>query len=377
MATSPKPLASNNLKVDVYHFVPSRFDDLAILARDLASSIFMPTIPLTRSKHLLPFASFMGKAGEPVGQLLQKAKLPSHCLDDPETLIPSDAAFHFRQLAAQTAGLPNIAIDATQSLEISDLGDFGRVLLRAPTLYKLLTKFRRLTSTQTTMAVIELHQHGTGNVSLCHHFEYASEFELWHNDLYILQWTIKLVRLVVPDWSPSVLWVGSSYTDERETAVEAMGIPQARFGHNCTGFAVPSSMLALPLYKTSTNPRDQSISDEVLRSTSPEQTYSGALRQVIGSYAGDRWLGIEQAAEVVGTSVRTMQRRLSAEDTSYSNVLEGTRSEAAANLLENTDATLAEIALQLGYKRQGNFTRAFRRWAGVSPNAFRQQRRAR
>jgi AraC-like DNA-binding protein len=136
-------------------------------------------------------------------------------------------------------------------------------------------------------------------------------------------------------------------------------------------------MLALPLYKTSTNPRDQSISDEVLRSTSPEQTYSGALRQVIGSYAGDRWLGIEQAAEVVGTSVRTMQRRLSAEDTSYSNVLEGTRSEGAANLLENTDATLAEIALQLGYKRQGNFTRAFRRWAGVSPNAFRQQRRAR
>ena len=79
----------------------------------------MPTIPLTRSKHLLPFVAFLRKAGEPVGQLLQRARLPSGCVDDPETLVPSDAAFHFRQIAAQTTGLPNIALDATQGLEIA------------------------------------------------------------------------------------------------------------------------------------------------------------------------------------------------------------------------------------------------------------------
>lgn len=337
----------------------------------------MPTIPQTRSKHLLPFVTFLRKAGEPIDQLLQKARLPSHCIDDPETLIPSDAAFHFRQLAARTVGLPNIAFDATQALEIADLGDFGQALMRAPTLANLLLEFRRLTTTQTTMAVIELRQHNRGDISLCYCFEYASEFELWHNDLYILQWTIKIVRLVDPFWSPSHLWVSSSYTAERHEVVERIGIPEASFGHHCTGFFIPSSMLALPLTKKSAKQPDQSTHHEGLWATAPEKTYSGALRQVIGSYANDRWLGVEQAADVLGTSVRTLQRRLSAEETNYSNVLEGIRAEIAGNLLESTDATIAEIASQLGYRSQGNFSRAFRRWAKVSPNAFRQQRRAR
>jgi AraC-like DNA-binding protein len=47
----------------------------------------------------------------------------------------------------------------------------------------------------------------------------------------------------------------------------------------------------------------------------------------------------------------------------------------AGELVEGTDTPQSEIAHQLGYTNQFNFSRAFRRWAGVSPNAFRRQRR--
>jgi AraC-like DNA-binding protein len=47
----------------------------------------------------------------------------------------------------------------------------------------------------------------------------------------------------------------------------------------------------------------------------------------------------------------------------------------AGELLATTDASIAEIANQLGYEYQGDFTRAFYRWAGVSPSQFRRQRR--
>jgi AraC-like DNA-binding protein len=55
-------------------------------------------------------------------------------------------------------------------------------------------------------------------------------------------------------------------------------------------------------------------------------------------------------------------------------VFEETRAELAGRLLENSGAPLAEIAVQPGYQNPGNFTRAFRRWAGVVPSAFRHQR---
>ena len=70
-----------------------------------------------------------------------------------------------------------------------------------------------------------------------------------------------------------------------------------------------------------------------------------------------------------------MQRRLSAEHKTYSEVREETRAEAAGNLLENTDATIFETSEQLGYSDQSHFTRAFRCWAAVSPTEFRAQRR--
>ena len=70
-----------------------------------------------------------------------------------------------------------------------------------------------------------------------------------------------------------------------------------------------------------------------------------------------------------------MQRRLSSENKTYSELLEEARAEMAQELLEYTDATMSEIAEQLGYSDQGNFARAFHRWASVSPTEFRAELR--
>ncbi len=42
-------------------------------------------------------------------------------------------------------------------------------------------------------------------------------------------------------------------------------------------------------------------------------------------------------------------------------------------LLQATSLTVAEIADRLGYTAAGNFTRAFRKWTGVSPAEYRKQ----
>ena len=134
---------------------------------------------------------------------------------------------------------------------------------------------------------------------------------------------------------------------------------------------IPASMLAQPIKKNSVV--EDGI-DTDLWSTAPPDTYAESLKHMIQTYADDRWLSIDQASEIADTSVRTMQRRLSTEQQTYSNLVQQCRSEIAGNLIENTDTSIAEIAHQLGYKHQGDFTQAFYRWAKVSPSEFRKHR---
>ena len=166
----------------------------------------------------------------------------------------------------------------------------------------------------------------------------------------------------------------SKATPDRVKAMESL-TARARFGQFCTAFVIPTSLLALPCKSGGSNPRNPNPNEESLWSTAPSRSFSGAIKQVIRAYAGDGWLTVNETSEVVGTSVRTMQRRLSAEKKTYSDIIEETRAEVAGNLLENTDATMLEISRQLGYSDQSHFTRAFRRWAAVSPTEFRAQRR--
>lgn len=79
-------------------------------------------------------------------------------------------------------------------------------------------------------------------------------------------------------------------------------------------------------------------------------------------------------ARRLGTSERTLQRRLKDEGLTLAELLDQTRAAVAKTHLENPHTALAEIAWLLGFSDQSTFTRAFRRWTGVTPGAFRDTR---
>jgi len=330
----------------------------------------MANLTLVKSKHLHPFAAVLCQHGSKVRRLLKKAKLPLSCLDDPEAFIPDVRLGDFRELVAQETGFPNISLEATRHLEFEHLGDFGRALGMEPTLRGALNKFSRLVVTETSNVIIELHLQPNGDLWFSHRILSQAESGEWHNDLYRIIWMLKIVRLVDPAWSPAEILINANATQERFEAIEMLG-STARFQQTATGFLVPASMLALPVRKNSAQEGDIGVD---LWSTLPAQTYAGSIKQIIHSYATDDWLSIDQFSEVADISVRTIQRRLSTEQKSWSNLIQQCRAEMAGDLLEKTDATIADIASQLGYGNQGNFTRAFYRWAKVSPSEFRKQR---
>ena len=71
-----------------------------------------------------------------------------------------------------------------------------------------------------------------------------------------------------------------------------------------------------------------------------------------------------------------MQRRLLDEGLNFSGLLQKTRQQLATQYIKDDNLAISEIAYLLGFSDQANFTRAFKRWNGVSPTQFRTQEMA-
>jgi AraC-like DNA-binding protein len=81
--------------------------------------------------------------------------------------------------------------------------------------------------------------------------------------------------------------------------------------------------------------------------------------------------GINELAEHLYISARTMIRQLRREGTSYQQIINDIQKSRAVEFLKITELTISDVAARLGYADPANFGRAFRRWFGVSPGKFR------
>ncbi len=78
----------------------------------------------------------------------------------------------------------------------------------------------------------------------------------------------------------------------------------------------------------------------------------------------------DSVAERLYRSRSTLQRQLSAEGTSYRDILEDTRKGLAEQYLRDGDYSQAEVAYIVGFSDQSNFARAFKRWTGMTPGDY-------
>jgi AraC-like DNA-binding protein len=98
--------------------------------------------------------------------------------------------------------------------------------------------------------------------------------------------------------------------------------------------------------------------------------FPGRVRAAIARRAE----GVPSLAEVareLHVSTRTLKRKLADRGTTFSAILDDVRRQRALLLLDNRELSIGEIAGKLGYSEVPNFTRAFRKWTGTTPGAYR------
>lgn len=114
-------------------------------------------------------------------------------------------------------------------------------------------------------------------------------------------------------------------------------------------------------------PELRSRLDELEMTATTTERVRSALMEALPSGRAD----VATTASRLGTSARTLQRRLGAEGTSFQGELQSLRSRLARHYLSRTPHSNAEIAFLLGYDDPNSFIRAFHTWTGTTPEAFR------
>jgi len=108
-----------------------------------------------------------------------------------------------------------------------------------------------------------------------------------------------------------------------------------------------------------------------LKDLDSEASTSDRVRAVLIKQLPTGDIAIDNIANLLAMSKRNLQRKLSAESSSYQTVLQQVRRDLAEYYLQNTAMQLGEISFMLGFGDQGSFTRAFGEWTGASPGQFR------
>jgi AraC-like DNA-binding protein len=95
------------------------------------------------------------------------------------------------------------------------------------------------------------------------------------------------------------------------------------------------------------------------------------LRRLLVGGAGQGETSLEQIAKLFAVHPRTLNRRLHARGTSFKALIDAARYDIARQLLRDTRLPIVEIAAALDYAESAAFVRAFHRWSGTSPTAWR------
>lgn len=104
------------------------------------------------------------------------------------------------------------------------------------------------------------------------------------------------------------------------------------------------------------------------------EDFAAEVRRVLGATLRRGDARVSAVARELAMSGRSLQRRLNAEGSSFREELDRVRSELAFRLLNEGGADARELAFLLGFSEPSAFHRAFKRWTGTTPAAYRSPR---
>jgi AraC-like DNA-binding protein len=322
-----------------------------------------PALPGVYARELVELAGRFGIRPE---QLLEGLEVELATLTDPAARLPLPLCAALVERARKLTGEPGLAFPFGLQMRLSSHGFLGFAAMTAGTVREALELAVRYSRTRTTAIGLSLYTEGD-HASLV--IEERAQLGKLREFL--------VIGLAVGLWQIGRDLTGQPLEGDAECAFPepeyaqrftelAMG--HLRFDAPANRLVFPASYLDLPL-KTADPVAMQLARAQCERELSALVDASGVAGRVRAELGEFR--GLEEVAARLHMSTRTLKRRLADQGTTFSQVVDDLRRQRALLLLENRELSINEIAGRLGYTEAANFTRAFKRWTGKTPAAYR------
>jgi len=191
---------------------------------------------------------------------------------------------------------------------------------------------------------------------------------------FVVATAITLARMYaeVPDVSLEVHLMHAQPTDPPGYA-RVFGT-NVKLGMPQNAWAFPRHLLALPMRLADPNVHIafEARAKELAERLRGQQGIAGRVREVVFTHLRAGNASMASVASAMAMSVATLRRRLEAEETTHSEILDRVRSDLAMLYLSESRLSVREIAFLLGYSQSRAFHNAFRRWTdGATPVDYR------
>jgi AraC-like DNA-binding protein len=318
-----------------------------------------------RACELVSVSSYLLERGVRPGHVLKSLGLPAHTILDPDTWVSRPLFLKLVNSLGRMTGENYGVLHIAETDPIEKLGVFGQAILRASSLrHALCFAGERIALVQTGVR-LRLHEDGL-LARLSYEFIGRTEENPRIYIEAVLAFLLKILGL-----TGMAIPVRVSFAHERPRDV---GEFERVFGYDLCfkagydGFTFHRSLLDLPLRHQQTS--EEPVNQQDWFKQYPEEQLVRSLRQTIADLMPYQSPTLDRAARMHGLHKRTLERRLNQWGITFEDLLDQFRRERAVEFVRQGHRTITDIAFLLGYSDLSHFTRAFRRWTGMTPKAY-------
>jgi len=325
--------------------------------------------PTTIGGYTFAIAKALEQYGVDSSGILRAAGIPIAMSNDPMVRLSMPTLTRLYSMCVEVTNDPYFGLTVARYIHVSNLHALGHGLAASATLMdfcRRLERYFRIAS-QTAVPMLSV----TGDeVTLSMNLRVPVCGE--SQDAFIGFVVLTMRQLYKTTFNP--LRVGLSHPRPREGSApyEKFFCAPVAFDQAEVSLVIAASDMQQPL--SSACAELAQINDDVATQYLVRLDKSDVISRVrkkIMDFLPSGECSKDRVAEALSMSSATLQFKLAQNNTSFHQILDETRRELACAYLQQARRSVTEAAFMLGFTDASNFTRAFKRWTGVSPSEYR------
>jgi len=310
--------------------------------------------------------------GIAVAPVVEAVGLPAATFADADVALPVGVVGELLACCAEATNDPHFGLHAGQLAGLPSFGVDGFVVQNSPDVATALRNLERHLAFHDRAGIVSV---------TVQHDAAALVYELTRTDVpgrvHILGGAMaiacNLMRALCGEaWTPQEAWFAFRKPVDVGPYRRFFRAP-VRFDADACMLLFPAATLAQPV--VGANPVLYRILEGELCGAEDKATtpFAERLACLVRRTLGSGGASLERVAALLAMHPRTLNRRLQEQGTTFHEVVDEVRSAMSRAMLADSDASLTDIAASLGYADASAFARAFRRWTGVAPSAWRRR----